>query len=96
MGIDVVRRNRPFPFIAGPAVHRRRYLTHLFQDHSFFQSTPVIGHSHAISTQPNLATPSSVLLVPLAFSPCPDINGEIDLLVIGSLKCSSLQLPRAI
>ena len=44
--------------------------------------------------RPDLATPSSVLLVLLAFSPCPD-NGGIDLLVIGSSECLSSRLPWA-
>ena len=51
-----------------------RYLARLFQDRYFFQSRPATGHSHAISAQLDLATPSYVLLVPIAFSPCLDAN----------------------
>ena len=54
------------------------------------------GHSHAISAWPDLATPSYVLLVSLAFSPCLDANGGSDLLEIGSSECSSSRLPLAI
>ena len=77
-------------------VHHNSYLTHLFQDRGFFQSGPRTGRSRVVSAQPDLATPSSVLLVPLAFSPCPNIEGGIDLLAIGSSECLSSQLPRAI
>ena len=75
-------------------MHRCRYLARLFQDRDFFQSGPATGHSHVISAQPDPTTLSSVLLVPLAFSPCPEANGETNLLVIGSSECSSLQLLR--
>ena len=61
-------------------MHHSLYLAHLYQDRDFFQSGPAAGHSHAVSARPNLATPSSILLVPLAFSPCPESNGGIDLL----------------
>ena len=37
---------------------------------------------------------SSVLHVPLAFSPCPHTNGEIDLLAIGLSECLPSRLPR--
>ena len=69
--------------------HRGRYLTRLFQDRGFFQSGPATGHSRFVSAQPDLATPSSVLFVPLAFSPCPESNGGIDLLTIGRSECLS-------
>ena len=75
-------------------MHRGRYLARLFQEIDFFLSRPVTGHSHIISAQPNLVTFSSVLLVPLAFSPCPNANGGIDPLAICLLECSSLQLHR--
>ena len=55
---------------------------------------PMAGHSHATNDQHDLATPSSVLLVPPAFSPYLDTNGGIDLLEIGSLECLTLQLPQ--
>ena len=61
-------------------MHRSRYLAHLFQDRNFFQSKLATSHSHTVSAQLNLATPSYVLLVPLTLSSCPDANGEIDLL----------------
>ena len=37
---------------------------------------------------------SPQLVVPPAFSPCPDTNGGIDLLLIGSPGCLTLRLPR--
>ena len=75
--------------------HRGRYLTHLFQDWDFFQFGHATGRSHAVSARPNPTTLSSILLIPLAFSPCPDANGGIDLLEIGSSKLSSSRLPWA-
>ena len=71
-------------------MHHGRHLAHLSQDHDFFQSGPFTSHSNVVSSRPYLATPSFVLLVPLAFSPCPVTNGEIDILVIGSSECLSL------
>ena len=59
----------------------------------FFQSRLTTGRSRAVRARPNLATLSFVLLVPLAFSPCPDTNGRIGLLAIGSSECLSLRLP---
>ena len=47
-----------------------------------------------MSLQHDFATPSSFLLVALAFSSCPDANGRIDLLATGSLGCMTLWLPR--
>ena len=67
----------------------------LFQNHDFFQSRPATGHSQVVNAQPDSATFSFVLLVPLAFSPCPDANGGIGLLAIGSSECLLLQLPQA-
>ena len=52
------------------------------------------GHYFAVSLQHDFATPSSFLLVLLAFSPCPDANGRIDFLMTGSLGCITLRLPR--
>ena len=75
--------------------HRDHYLMLFFQDHEFFQSGPATSHSHAVSASPNPATLSYVSFVPLAFSPCPDAKGGIDLLAIGSSECSSSRLPRA-
>ena len=46
------------------------------------------------SLQHDFATPTSFLLVLLAFSPCHDANGRIDFLMIGSLGCMTLRLPR--
>ena len=74
--------------------HRDHYLVRFFQDRDFFQSGLATNHSRVVSARPDLATLSSVLLVPLVFSPCPDANGGIDLLAIGSSECSSLGLPR--
>ena len=54
------------------------------------------GHSYALSARLDVATPSSVLLVPLTFSPCLNANRGIDLLEIGSLECSLSRLPRVI
>ena len=76
-------------------MHHGRYLARLFQDHDFFQSGPTTGHSHSVSALPDLITPSSILLVPLAFSPCPDVNGGINLLTIGSSECLPSRLLRA-
>ena len=73
-------------------VHHRRYSACLFQDRNFFQSRPAIDHSRVVSARPGLVTLLSVLLIPLAFSPCPDANGGIGLLVVGSPECSSLRL----
>ena len=75
--------------------HRGRYLLRLFQDRNFCRFGPVTGHSRIVSAKPDLTTLSSVLLVPLAFSPCLDASGGIDLLAIGSSECSSSRLPRA-
>ena len=61
-----------------------------FQDCDSFQSEPATGYSHATSVRPAPATLSSVLLIPLAFSPSPDINGGTDLLAIGSPDCLPL------
>ena len=70
--------------------HRGRYLMSLCD---FFRSRLAAGHSQAVRARPDLATLSFSLLVPLAFSPCPDVNGGIGLLAIGSSECSSLHLP---
>ena len=51
-------------------------------------------HSRVISARLDLATLLSILLISLAFSPCPDANGGIGLLLIGSSERSSLHLPR--
>ena len=69
--------------------HRNRYLARLFQDSDFFRSEPTTGLSYIVSAQPNLATPSSVLLIRLTFSPWPDTSGGIYLLAIGSSEYSS-------
>ena len=53
-----------------------------------------IDHSRVVSAKPNPATLSYVLLVPFAFSPCPEANGGIGFLEIGSPECSSLCLPQ--
>ena len=79
----------PLPLSRAISCTSRQLSRCLFQDLDFFQ-----GHSHSVSTQPDLTTLSSILLVPLAFSPCPDDNGGNDLLEIGSSKCSSLRLPQ--
>ena len=72
-----------------------RPLSHtFFQDRYFFQSGPAAGHSHAANIQHDFATPLPVLLAPLAFSPCLDVNGGIDLLTISSSECLTLRLPR--
>ena len=82
------------PFPLSRAMHHDCYLLHLFQDHDFFRSGLVVGHSCVVSARLDLTTLSSVLLFPLAFSPCSDANRGISLLVIGSSECSSLRLPR--
>ena len=70
--------------------HRDHYLMCLCE---FFQSRLTASHPRAVNSCPSLETLLPVLLVPLAFSPCPDANGGIGLLAIGSSKCSSLRLP---
>ena len=61
---------------------------------AFFQYGLVIGHSHTVSPQLDLATLSSVSLVPPSFFPCPDANGVTNLLVIGSSEFLPSRLPR--
>ena len=56
----------------------------------FFLPGLATGRSHAAGVQPDPATPSSALLASPAYSPCPDVNREIDLLAIGSLGCLTL------
>ena len=56
-------------------------------------SSPDYNGAYARRGLPDLAPPSSFLLVPLAFSPCPDVNRGIDLLAIGSSECLSSRLP---
>ena len=51
---------------------------------AFFLSKPVIEHSPAASIRCDLETPASIFLAPSISSPCPNANGEIDLLVTGS------------
>ena len=67
---------------------------HLFQDHGFSLSGPATGHSPTTSIRCGLAAPSSVLRAPPVSSPCPDANGGIDPLMIGSLNWLTLWLPR--
>ena len=67
---------------------------HLFQDRGFSLSGPLTSHSPTASIRCGLAAPSSVLLAPPVSSPCPDANGGIDPLVIGSLDWLTLWLPR--
>ena len=74
-------------------MHRDSYHVRLFQDHDFFQYGHAVGHSRVINARLDLATLSSVFLVPLTFSPCPDANGGIGLLTIGSSGCLTLRLP---
>ena len=62
--------------------------------HDFLRSESATGHYFAVSLQHVFATPSSFLLVPLAFSPCPDANGRIDFLTTRSSGCMTLRLPR--
>ena len=71
-----------------------RYLVHLFQDRNFSLSRPVTGHSPAVSVRHSLAAPLFALLVPLISSPCPNANGGIDPLAIGSSDWLTLRLPR--
>ena len=40
----------------------------------------------------SMTLPPYVLLVPSAFSPCPDANGGIGLMAIGSSECLILQI----
>ena len=50
---------------------------------AFSNLSPRLVIIFAMSLQHDFATPSSFLLVPLAFSPCPDANGRIDFLTMG-------------
>ena len=59
----------------------------------FFQLELAAGRTRAVSARLDLATLPSVLLIPLAFSPCFEANEGIGRLVIGSSECSSLCLP---
>ena len=69
-----------------------RPLSHAsFPGSRFFQFGLAASHSCHVCAQPNLVTLSSVLLVSLAFSPCPNANGGIGLLATGSSECSSLK-----
>ena len=81
-----------FPLLR--AIGYGRCLVRLFQDRGYFQSRPATGHSHAASVHPAHVTPSSVLLVPLTFSPSPKASGGTDLLVTGSSYCLPLRLSR--
>ena len=55
-----------------------RPLSHAsFPGSRFFQFGLATSHSRHVSAQPDLATILSVLLVSLAFSPCPNANGGI-------------------
>ena len=74
----------PFPLSWVINCASRSVLAIHFQDHNFFQSRLAAGHSRVVSARPGLATLSSVLLIPLSFSLCPDANGGISLLTIGS------------
>ena len=70
-----------------------RPLSHTsFQDCSFFLSGFVTGHSPTASIRHDPITPSSVLLAPPISSPCPDTNGGIDHLAIGSSDWLALWL----
>ena len=73
-----------------------RYLINLFQDHGFSLSRLATGHSPTTNVQRGLAAPSFVLLALPFSSPCPNVNGGIDLLTIGSLECLTLRLPQTI
>ena len=70
-----------------------RYLVHLFQDRNFFLSWSEIGRSPTTIIQHELVTPSYVLLAPPVSSPGLDVNGRIDLLVIGSSDWLTMRLP---
>ena len=50
-----------------------------------FSTWALTGRSHAAGVQHDPVAPSSTLLAPPVSSPCPDANGGIDLLAIGSL-----------
>ena len=69
-----------------------RYLIHLFQDPDFSLSRPTTGHSPASSVRRGLAAPSSTLLAPPVSSLCPNANGGIGPLAIGSSDWLTLRL----
>ena len=48
-----------------------------FSRSRLFRFGPITGHSRIVSARLDLATPSSVLLVPLTFSPCLDASREL-------------------
>ena len=62
------------------------------QDSAFFLPGPVNDHFHTVYVQRDPAIPLSALLAPPVSFPCLDANEEIDLRVIGSSGCWSLQL----
>ena len=64
------------------------------EDNSSFAK--VLTSSRMIGSFPlcDLITPSSVLLAHSISSPCPDVNGGIDPLAIGSSDWLILRLPR--
>ena len=67
--------NEPLPFIVGDRLRIPASILHVFfQESDFFQFGPTTGHSPAISSRPDPATLSSVMLVLLVFSPCSDTN----------------------
>ena len=61
-----------------------RYPALHFQDHSFSSSGHATSPSPIQIVQHELVTPSSALLAPPVSFPCPNANGGIDLLEIGS------------
>ena len=67
---------------------------HIFQDRDFSLSGPATSDSPIASICHDPETLSSVLLASFVSSPCPDANGEIDPLVIGSSNWLILWLPR--
>ena len=76
-----------FPLLQVVGSQLNRYLVHLFQDRGFSLSGPTTSHSRVASFRHGLAAPSSVFLAPPVSSSCPNANGGIDLLAIGSSEC---------
>ena len=74
----------PYLYCRRLEVQLNRYLIHFFQDHDFSLSGPATGHFPAASIRCGFATPSSTLLAPPVSSPCPNANGGIGPLAIGS------------
>ena len=83
-----------FPYCGRLEAQLDRYLVHLFQDREFSLSRLATDHSPTTSVWHGLAAPLSTLLAPPVSSSCPNANGGIGPLAIGSSDWLTLRLPR--